>query len=445
MTKNNIGSIDFLIENSRFWFQQILVVSLCLIFNILDGFDITTMAVTADAIAVELELAEDQLGIIFAFSLAGMMMGAVFLAPLSDVFGRRNIIIASLFIVGLSMYFTSYITNLWPLITLRFISGLGAGAMLASQAALAAEYSSDRYRALVVTLVTAGYPLGAMMTGLVAGSIIPNFGWRGMFEVGGVLTLCMGILAYLKLPDSLQFLCTKKPRNALLNVNKILIAWGLETVDQLPRVESKDSVEPGTSQDEAKVSNGFQLLAADYWRSTLLLWWAFFMCFCTLYFLMSWIPKLTTNAGFSAEVGNSAFALFNFGGFLGIFALGLLATRLKLSSLVSWFLLLGASLMMFFAGVSQSEKTILGLIFIIGIMLQGGFTGLYACAAKIYPTEIRSTGVGWAIGLGRFGAIIGPAAAGFMISWGMGLGTMFLIFAIPVLMGGIFSYKLDVQ
>ena len=157
------------IDRGGISFQQLLVVGLCFFFNMLDGFDITAMAVVASAVAGELSLTPDKLGWIFSFALAGMMGGAMFLAPISDIIGRRKMIIMAVALIGVSIIFTATASTLFEFILLRFISGLGAGAMLASQAALAAEYSPDKYKALSVAAGTSGYPMGAMMTSVIAG------------------------------------------------------------------------------------------------------------------------------------------------------------------------------------------------------------------------------------------------------------------------------------
>ena len=437
-------SVKDVIDNGRVSYQQLLVVFLCLVFNMLDGFDITAMAVTANAVGIEMQIAEDKLGLVFSFSLAGMMLGAMFLASFSDVFGRRTLVILCLFVIGLSVLATAYANSLSVLIALRFISGLGAGAMLASQATLASEYSANKYRALAVAVVTAGYPLGAMMTGLVAGYIVPDFGWRGMFILGGVVTLAMAVLACLLLPESLQFLCEKRPPNALLKVNKILARFSVAPLTELPAIDKTTATMAGTGRDSV-LSNMSKLLALEYRSKTLILWSSFFMCVCSMYFLMSWTPKLMVNAGYSAQIGNYAFSLFNFGGVLGIFILGALATRWMLTTLVCLFSLSAFSLMLLFALAPANTTVLLALIFLIGVTLQGGFTGLYATAAKLYPTKIRSTGVGWAIGLGRLGAVFGPAIAGYMIASQVTMAMSFMVFAVPMLISGLLAYCLRIR
>ena len=428
------------IDNGQVSRQQILVVGLCMFFNMLDGFDITAMAIVASAVSVELQLTADKLGLIFSFALAGMMAGAMLLAPLSDIIGRRKMIIASVTLVGVSILFTANANSLIEFIVLRFISGVGAGAMLACQATLAAEYSPEKYRSLSVALTTAGYPLGATMTAVVAGFIMPDYGWRGMFWFGGGVTLAMGMVAWVFIPESLKYLFERRPANALLRVNRILRKLRKDTIAELPVIASK----------EVKGSKGFvgimmSLLAKEHRTATLVLWTTFFLCFATLYFLMSWIPKLMEQTGYTAETGHFAFLLFNLGGVIGIISLGTMSTRLKLTNLVFVFLSLSAVCMVIFASAPNHLDLLLVVIFFMGILHLGGFTGLYAVAAKVYPTEIRSTGIGWAIGLGRSGAVVGPAAAGFLIAAGFSMSANFYIFAVPMALGGLISYWLKVK
>ncbi|MDG2376798.1 MAG: MFS transporter, partial [Woeseiaceae bacterium] len=330
---SNSGTSDNLshdvIDRGGVTAQQLLVVGLCLFFNMLDGFDITAMAVVASAVSTDLNLTPDRLGWIFSFALAGMMGGAMFLAPISDIIGRRKMIIISVALIGVSIIFTATATTLTEFIILRFISGLGAGAMLACQAALAAEYSPDKYKALSVAVVTSGYPMGAMMTSVIAGMIMPEYGWRGMFWFGGVLTLSMVFVAWLLIPESLKYLFQRRPDDALERINAILRKLGKELLDAMPTVIEEDKTARG-----GMVGGMKKLLEKDHRKVTLTLWTAFLLCFSTLYFLMSWIPALMEDSGFDATAGRQAFFLFNLGGVMGIYLMGWLSTRYKLTDMI---------------------------------------------------------------------------------------------------------------
>jgi benzoate transport len=420
--------------------QQLLVVGLCMFFNMLDGFDITAMAVVAGSVSNELQLTPDKLGWIFSFALAGMMGGAMFLAPVSDVIGRRKLIIFAMALIGVSIIMTASASTLTEFVILRFISGLGAGAMLAIQAALSAEYSPDKYKALSVAAVTSGYPMGAMMTSVIAGYIMPDYGWRGMFWFGGLLTLSMVSVAVLMIPESLKYLFDRRPDDALERINKILRKLKKETLTEMPEV----------LKVQEEVSTGLfggmrRLLEKEYRKTTLTLWTAFLLCFSTLYFLMSWIPKLMEDFGFDAVAGRDAFFLFNLGGVIGIYLMGWMSTKWKLTDLICYLSVASAVGMIVFALAPSNLSLLLSITFIIGTLQQGGFTGLYGAAAKAYPTIIRSTGIGWSIGLGRFGAVVGPAVAGYLIAAGLDMSANYFIFAVPMAIGGLIAYQLHIR
>ena len=430
-----------IIDTSAVSGRQILIIILCLLFNMVDGFDITAMAIVAQSVGQELSLSAEKLGWIFSMALAGMMAGAMLLAPLSDVFGRRKMIISSLVLVGSSIVLTANATSLTGFMLLRFISGLGAGCLLATQATLASEYSPERFRTLAVSAVTAGYPIGAMMTSVVAAYLIPEYGWRGMFWFGGVMTLLMACVAFFLIPESLKFLITKRSPDTLEIVNQQLAAIGKPLATSLPETTQtiNDSATTGL------LSNVATLLSPEQRRTTILLWFAFFLSFATLYVLMSWIPKMIEDSGYDFSIGRDAFFLFNLGGVIGIFLMGAMSTRCRLSILLSILLIGSAAGMVIFALISVELSILMLIIFLIGLLQQGGFTGLYAAATKSYPTEIRATGVGWCIGLGRSGAVFGPTAAGYLMVAGSDMSEIFLVFAIPTLAAGVIAYFLKID
>jgi benzoate transport len=419
--------------------QQMLVVGLCMFFNMLDGFDITAMAVIAGSVSAELELTADRLGWIFSFALAGMMGGAMVLAPVADIIGRRKLIILAIALIGVSMMLTAAATTLTEFVVLRFISGLGAGAMLASQAALASEYSPDKLRAFSVAAVTSGYPLGAMMTSVIAAQVMPSWDWRGMFWFGGILTFSMFLVAWLLIPESLMYLFERRPPGALGRINQILRRLGKEPIAALPTAVA------GRAEKLGFATGMLRLLHADQLKTTLTLWTAFLLCFSTLYFLMSWIPKLMEDSGFGAEAGRDAYLLFNLGGVIGIYVMGWLSTRYKLTDLICCLSVAAAIFMVVFALAPKQLNLLLALTLVVGILQQGGFTGLYSAAAKAYPTTIRSTGIGWSIGLGRFGAVVGPAAAGYLIAAGVDMSANYIIFAVPMAIGGLIAFRLHIR
>ncbi|MEM7374388.1 MAG: MFS transporter [Bacteroidota bacterium] len=422
------------IEHGTISRSQIIVFVSGILLNMLDGFDVMAMAFTADPIGKELGIPADQLGLVFSSALAGMMVGAMFVAPLSDRWGRRPMILLCTAILSLTTLLTGLSTTLWALLPLRFLTGITVGCLLASLAAFVSEYSPSKYRSLAVVSVTAGYPLGAMMGGFIADYLIPLHGWESVFYAGSVLTAVMAFLLYGALPESLQFLLSKRPDNALQRVNAVLERLNQSSLTELPEQQKQ------TAKTKASV---WSLLDGIHRQKTLILWSSFFFCFTCLYFLLSWIPKLVIEAGLSLSEGIYASMAFNGGGVVGIFLLGWFAAQFGLSRLIGTSLLASVVGMLLFAVASGIDHLIVYLL-LIGVLLQAGFTGLYAVAANIYPTEIRATGVGWAIGLGRFGAVVGPYIGGVLIDQQLSMESSFVIFAIPLLVSGLLAYRLRV-
>jgi benzoate transport len=425
---------DDLIGSGPMGVTQFTVFIVALLLNILDGFDVTSMSFTVHSIGDQLLIPTENLGFVFSIALAGMMIGAMFIAPISDVVGRRRVVLACAGAIGLSMIATGFATSLWHLIVLRLITGLGVGGMLASLAAITSEFTPERYRSFAVVTVTAGYPLGATIGGFVAAPMIPAYGWQSVFFLGGSCTLVLVVVAFLLIPESLHFLATRRPAGALENFNGVLRRLGREPVAELPTMHS----------DGESKANVLSLLTPSRRGTTLTLWSTFFFCFICLYFLLSWIPKLVIAAGMSESQGVYASVAFNGGAILGVACLGWLSSRTSLSRLIGLFLLGGAVGMLLFAVLDGARFLITSLI-VIGFLLQGGFTGLYAVAAKAYPTDLRSTGVGWAIGIGRFGAVVGPYIGGVLIARGVSLEANFIIYAIPLFLSGLLALVLKVR
>lgn len=335
MTSENTsaGFTNNILESTRIKPQQIILVSMCILLNMIDGFDITAMAITVGLIGQELNLYDSTLGMLFSSALAGMMVGAMGIASISDILGRRKIIILSVILMSISVTLTGFASDLTVLILLRFVSGIAGGALLASQAALVTEYSSKRFKALSVCLVTAGYPLGAMLTGVLAGYILPDFGWRGLFIFGGSITLILAVLAIFLIPESIEFILQKNKPDALTKVNKILDKLGNKPLLELPSFDQKNN-------KTKIVSNVKTLFSIEYRVNTIYLWFVFLLCFTSLYFLMSWLPRLVVLSGLDVTVGNMAFSIFNLGGVVGILLLGVFSIQKHLSQLVGYFILL---------------------------------------------------------------------------------------------------------
>ena len=425
MAKN---SPSYSLEGKPMTFIQYTTVGVCFLMNILDGMDVLVISYCAPAIAKSWNVSPEALGVVFSAGLAGMTLGAMFLAPIADKIGRKKMILLSGLLMAISIFTTAYATNVTWLIVLRFLSGIGIGSMLASTAALTSEYTPDKSRDFWVSFVISGYPIGAVLAGFIAAAVIPVSGWQIMFKIAGIASMITIPLIIWFMAESISFYLKTQPANALEKANSILSKLNLPKLAKLPKKEIKRAAIPVD-----------QLLSKEYRTSTLQLWLALFLAFGCLYFLISWIPKLAETAGLSVELAIYAGTVFNIGAWFGIITQGYFSTRFGLKKTIGVFFFASALLMIVFQYVLGSN--ILLLVFgLLGFGIQGGFVGLYAVATRMYPTIFKTSGVGWAIGAGRLGGVIGPAVGGILIGYGLSLAQNFVIFAVPCFLAGVVTW-----
>ena len=420
-----MNDIRQMIEDSKLTTLQITVFLVCITMNMLDGMDVLVIAYAAPALSADWTTSPETLGTIFSAGLFGMTAGAMFLAPFADRIGRRNMIMTCIILMSAGMLLTAYVRTEWQLIFMRFATGLGIGSMLATAATMAAEYSPNRNKNFIVSFVLSGYPLGATLSGFAAASIIPEYGWRAMFIAAGSATAVTLPIVVFLLPESLDFLIKTRPQRALERANKILQRMGYEARSELPE-----------APEEAKRASVKELFMHHRQMPTIWLWIAFFTSFATLYFLTSWIPKLAESTGLSLRLAIYAGTVFNLGAFIGILSQGYLSQTFGLRRVIASFLV-GTGVLMCIFGFVSASWLILLLFGLIGYGVQGGFVGFYTVAARLYPTEIRNTGIGWGIGAGRIGAIVGPKVGGTLIGMGLTLTVNFIIFAVPLAIAAI--------
>lgn len=417
-------SVQDRINNTPMSGFQVLAVTVCLAINMLDGYDVLVMSFTAPFVAEDWALSQTVTGWLLSASLIGMALGSLFLAPLADLYGRRRMTLISLTAVTAGMLASAAAANYPQLIALRFFTGLGIGAMLASLTVVVSEYSSDRRRTLALIILQAGFPAGAMVWGIVAAPIILGYGWRWAFVFGGVLSGLMIPVAMAFLPESLDYLLSSRPPNTLEKVNRTLKRMGKTMVRELGTVTQAKPA-------RAKLNHLFR---HGRGRNTLLIWVCFFCTLLVFYFFMSWTPKLLIDAGLSEQVGLSGGIILNAGAILGGLALGLLASRIRLNWLQSGYALIGGVLMIAFGAYAGELFTALALAFLVGLFGTGCIMGAYAAVPQMYPPEMRTTGTGMAIGVGRWGGVAAPTVAGVLLDAGWTGPDLYLIFAIPLFM-----------
>lgn len=412
---------------SRF---QVLSVALCVVLNMLDGFDVLVMAFTAPALSADWGLKGAQLGVLLSAGLFGMAGGSLFLAPWADRFGRRAITLLCLVLITAGMLLSASAQDVLQLATLRAITGIGIGGILASINVITSEYSSDKWRSNAISIQVIGYPIGATIGGIIAAFLIARYGWRSAFLFGGVASLLIIPLVFWHLPESLDFLVAKRPPDALRRLNDLLRRMGRATIDRLPDVTHAD-------QPSAQGNPVLRLFAGPLARSTVLIWIAFFLLMFSFYFVLSWTPKLLVAAGLSNQQGITGGVLLNVGGIVGGLAFGYLTSKLNLRKTGAGYLAIAALCLIVF-GVFGSQLAIaFAVALVIGFFIFGSMAGLYALAPIQYPAVIRATGMGWAIGIGRVGAILAPTTVGFLIDNGWKTSDLYYAFAIPLIVASV--------
>ena len=411
-------------------FQNIAVV-ICIALNMLDGFDVLVVAFASSSIAADWNLSGAQLGILLSAGLVGMAGGSLFVAPYADHYGRRTIILLCLGILTTGMLASSLAQGLLQLTVLRVYTGLGIGGMLASIGVITAEYSSDKWRSMNVSLQTTGYPLGATLGGVVAAYLIAHYGWRAAFCFGGLVSAAMFPIVIRSLPESMDFLLARRPDRALERVNDLLQRMGREAIAELPPLSTNERPHTGAVR---------ALFGVEIARSTLLIWSSFFLLMFAFYFIMSWTPRLLVSAGMSAQEGITGGVLLNVGGIAGGAAFAWFSSQLSLRPLTYVYLASAAVCTVLFGLFATSLTTAFLLAVGIGVFLLGSMAGLYSLAPILYSAPMRATGMGWAIGIGRMGAILAPLVTGLLVDAGWTAKNLYVVFAV-CLVGAVFTVR----
>ncbi|MCA8238201.1 MFS transporter [Burkholderia cenocepacia] len=403
---------------------QTMAVTACVVLNMLDGFDVLAIAFAAPHLAAEWKLSGKEIGLLLSAGLAGMGFGSVLIAPLADRVGRRRIILLCLTVISTGMLACAATHGTLQLAVARAYTGLGIGGMLASLTVISGEYASNKWRSAAIGMQSAGYAIGATVGGVIAGYLLSTWGWRSVFAFGGILTLLAIPMVLALLPESLDFLLVRRPDNALQKINHILARMKRAPIDALPAATSLDTADAA--------SNWTAVLRAPLARRTIALWIAFFLVMGSFYFAVSWTPKLLVQAGLSASQGVTGGVLLNLGGIAGASLFSLLSTRFGLRNLLTATLLLGGVLMVVFGANTGSLGIGMTVAVFLGAVINACVAGMYALSPTPYPAEIRTTGIGLAVGIGRLGAILSPMTVGALLDDGWSVPHLYFAFLLPM-------------
>lgn len=427
-TEARVVDVTRLIDDHKIGSYQIRILLLCAAVILIDGFDLQAIGYIAPSLSKEWHLARGALGPVFSASLAGLMLGALVCGPVADRIGRKRVIVGCTAFFGICTLLTVLADSLNSLMVIRFITGIGLGGVLPTAIALTGEYSPHRSRATMIMMMFCGQSLGSVLGGAVAAKLVPAFGWTIVFWVGGLLPLALALALIPTLPESIHLLVLKGGK-------------GSQIRDALARMNSAFVFPEGTRFVAPPEHSGDfpvrQLFTEGRAATTVLMWVIFFMNLLVIYLLANWLPTVINNVGLSFETAVYISTLYHVGAIIGALTLGRVIDRFGSFQVLSVTFILAGLLIIAIGSAGASVPLLSLAVLAAGYCVVGAQYGANATAATYYPTSIRSTGVGWALGVGRIGSIIGPLLGGVMISMHWSTPNLFAAGAVPEFLAGM--------
>jgi AAHS family 4-hydroxybenzoate transporter-like MFS transporter len=412
------------IDNSRLGAFQLTIFILCGLCLFMDGFDTQAIAYVAPTIIREWKIPSSALGSVFSAAPFGVLIGSLLFSMIADKVGRRPVLIGVTLYYAILTLVTARATSVNQLLIIRFIAGIGLGGIMPNAVSLVGEYSPRRARVVVMMVVGNCFSAGAAIGGFLAAQLIQSYGWRSVFYFGGTIPLIISLAMLAALPESLQFLAIREK-----SLHKIR-QW-LQRIDaSAPVSESTRYVIPEKAH---KGVPWIQLFYEGRTLGTLLLWIINFMNLLNLYFLTLWLPTVVAEIGYSTPIAVRVGATLQLAGAIGAFLQGWLVHRVGFGPvLATGFGLASLNIALIgYPGISLALLVV--VVSIAGLGVVGGQSGVNAFSATFYPTDIRSTGVGAGLGVGRVGAIVGPYVGGQLIALHWTNQQLFLASAVPAL------------
>jgi MFS transporter, AAHS family, 4-hydroxybenzoate transporter len=422
-----------LVDSSKVGSFHISIGVLCGMCLMIDGFDVQAMGYAAPALIRDWALAGPVMGPVFSAALFGILVGSLTFSTLADKVGRRPMLITATLFFSVLTFATAQAANLTQLMVLRFIAGVGLGGIMPNALALVGEYTPAKKRVSAMIVVANGFNLGAALGGFMAAWLIPNFGWRSVFYFGGAVPLVICVLMIFFLPESLQLMVMR-------GVDRRKIAQAVKRFNPAAPVDEK--TEFIVKEEKKGGVPAMHLFSNGRGVVTVLLWSVFFLNLLNLYLLASWLPTLVSQLGYVTSTAVLVGTMLQAGGTIGGFLFPVITARMGLTPTLTLGFGIAA---LCIAGIGQFGAT-LGLLFVVvffaGWGILGGQNGLNALAGSFYPTYLRSTGMGWCLGIGRIGAIIGPLFAGALIGRNLPQSQLFLAAASLALLEMVIIFAL---
>jgi MFS transporter, AAHS family, 4-hydroxybenzoate transporter len=400
------STIEGKLENQRIGGLQLRVAAICTVVQMCDAYDVNSIGVSVPQLTHLWNLPGPAFTPAFLWSSVGILVGALSAGPIGDRVGRKPLLIVSLLIFGFASLGTALCGSLGMLTIMRFFTGLGIGGGFPGAASLAGDYAPHRRRALMIMASFTGAPIGGFICGQLAGFLLPTFGWPSVFVVGGTVPLVLVVVMALWLPESPRFLAAKtdlSPREAAL----------LQSLDITPGQAADHAV------DLARENPVKLLFSHGYALQTVLLWIIFFCSLMNLFLFLYWLPEVLHLIGMTPAEAARASSFREAGGILAVLYLGASIDRFGAERALAWHYAAGIVFIALIALVALPYLLLVLVIFFSGMTIIGSQTGANAACGALYPARMRTSGLGWALGIGRLGGIAAPALGGFLLGRGV--------------------------
>jgi benzoate transport len=423
-----------IIDDGAMGIAQWLAVLVTVGLNALDGFDVLSISFASPGIARDWGIDKATLGWVLSTELLGMAVGSLFLGGVADKVGRRPTILGCLVAMAAGMFGAAQAHGVAELLPWRLLTGLGIGGTLAAINAVAAELSNRRWRNFAMSLMVIGYPLGGVIGGLFVQKILASGSWHAVFNAGAWATAAFLPLVWLLVPESVAFLDRRRASGALEQINRILARLGHPAAEALS--------EAGPAAARRSIAD---VLKPGLLATTVLVTFGYFAHITSFYFIVKWVPKIVVDMGFEPKTAAGMLTWVSIGGAIGGALFGIIATRVAVKTLTV-ITLLAASLMIVRFGHGAADLTALkATLAFTGFFTNAGIAGFYLLFAQVFPTYVRATGTGFAIGVGRGGAVIAPVVAGYLFQAGLPLQTVALVMACGSLLAAAALFALKVR
>ena len=421
------SNVTELIADSRFGSFQLGVCILCGICLFMDGFDVQAMGYVAPVILKEWHVGSAQFGGVFGAALFGILVGSLVFSMIADKVGRRPVLLAVTLCFSVLTFFTAKAADVQQMIIIRFLAGTFLGGIMPNAVALVGEYSPRKVRVAVMMIVGNGFTMGAAIGGFIARWFLEYAGWRWVFYFGAAVPLGIACIMLFALPESIEFLVLHRKRLDLV------ARW-------LKRIDPRAPQDPRFYTVEEKQRKGvpwIHLFAEGRAVGTVLIWVINFMNLLNLYFLASWLPTVANQAGYAIGTSVLVGTMEQIAGMIGGLTLGFLEHRFGFVKVLTVCFAVACVNIALIGQPGLSLTALFVVVFFAGYGVAGGQTAINALSATYYPTDLRSTGIGAGLGIGRIGAIIGPVVGGILMGRHLPAQQLFLVAAVPAAISAV--------